>query len=112
MGAATQIRGDERSAFEAAAKDYAESQEACAAAIEVLRGYYESGAFIQLKMKTQSKAKAKALESESTGDGSAIIGLLEVAESDFSKLLAEAKAAEEAAQTEFQKMSTDSKVLK
>merc|ERR1719265_2259989 len=63
-------------------------------------------------MKTQAKSKMRASEEESTGDGSAIIGLLEVAESDFSKLLAEAKAAEDAAQQEFQKMSTDSKVLK
>ena len=56
------------------------------------------------------KAKAKAKDGE--GDASAIIGMLEVAESDFSKLLSEARAAEEAAKEEFEKMSTENKILK
>jgi len=113
MAAATKIRTDEKAAFTAAAKDYAESQEACAAAIEVLRSYYDSGAFfLQTKMKTQAKARMVQEDGVATGDSSAIIGLLEVAESDFSNLLAEAKAAEDAAIDEFNRMSTDAQVLK
>merc|ERR1719265_1490590 len=113
MAAATKIRTDEKAAFTAAAKDYAESQEACAAAIEVLRSYFDSGAFfLQTKMKTQAKARMVQEDGVATGDSSAINGLLEVAESDFSILLAEAKAAEDAAIDEFNRMSTDAKVLK
>jgi len=113
MADATAIRTSEKASFEATAKDLSESQEACAAAIEVLRGYYESGSFfLQMRSKTRAKARAALDMEESTGDGSAIIGLLEVAESDFSKLLAEAKAGEETAQEEFARMATDAKVLK
>merc|ERR1719386_500440 len=46
------------------------------------------------------------------GDGSGILGVLEVAESDFAKGLAEARTAEQQAQSEFDKMSQDSKMLK
>merc|ERR1719487_2987872 len=53
---ATAIRTEEKASFQAAAKDFSESQEACAAAIEVLRGYYESGSFF-LQMRSQTRAK-------------------------------------------------------
>merc|ERR1719428_422880 len=77
---ATAIRTEEKATFDKSSKDYAESQEACAAAIEVLRSYYESGAFfLQTKMKTQAKARMVQEDGVATGDGSAIIGLLEVA---------------------------------
>merc|ERR1719198_1539474 len=49
---------------------------------------------------------------EGEGDASAIIGMLEVAESDFSKLLSESRATEEAAKEEFEKMSNENKILK
>merc|ERR1719240_2237933 len=45
-------------------------------------------------------------------DGSGILGLLEVAESDFAKGLAEARTIEQTAQTEYDKMMQDGKMLK
>jgi len=106
---ATKIRTEEKATFEKTAKDYSESQEACAAAIEVLRSYYESGSFVQVRATTTLKSRMKARES--SGDAGGIIGMLEVAESDFSKLLSEAKAAEDAAAGEYDAMINDSKVL-
>merc|ERR1719387_1451667 len=44
---ATKIRQREALDFEKNAKDYAESEEACAAAIQVLQEYYEGGSLIQ-----------------------------------------------------------------
>merc|ERR1719353_2408177 len=42
--------------------------------------------------------------------GNTIIGILEVAQSDFSKLLAEAQAQEAAAEADYKKMSSEAKV--
>merc|ERR1719456_2096131 len=44
------------------------------------------------------------------GAAASVLGLLEVAESDFSKALAEAKAAEDAAQQEYEEMIQDNMV--
>merc|ERR1719407_119112 len=44
---ATKIRTKEKATFTAVEKDLSESQEACAAATEVLREYYEGASFIQ-----------------------------------------------------------------
>merc|ERR1719454_2869127 len=82
---ATAVRVKGKAAFAVAEKDYAESEEACAAAISVLREYYEGASLVQLNVAAGAK-----------GDGSGILGLLEVAESDFAKLLAETRSVEEA----------------
>jgi chromosome segregation ATPase len=97
---ATKLRQEEHTNFAAASKDYADGQEACAGAITVLRNYYEGGdgSFLQL-----------------TGNGDAahsIIGLLEVAESDFSRMEADARAAESAAQAAYDKNTLETKVTR
>merc|ERR1719281_244360 len=102
---ATAVRTKEKSAFALAEKDFSESEEACAAAISVLREYYEGASLMQVHSEAAAKVTTK-------GDGSGILGLLEVAESDFAKLLAEARATEEAAATEFSKMLEDNKLNK
>jgi hypothetical protein len=102
---ATAVRNKEKAAFALAEKDFSESEEACAAAISVLREYYEGASLVQVHSKVDAKLTTK-------GDGSGILGLLEVAESDFAKLLAEARATEEAAATEYSKMLEDNKLNK
>jgi len=47
---------------------------------------------------------------EKATEGNTIIGILEVAQSDFSKLLAEAQAQEAAAEADYKKMSSEAKV--
>jgi chromosome segregation ATPase len=105
LAEATALRAKEKATFTAVEKDLSESQEACAAATEVLREYYEGASLIQ----TGQKAKDQADEQ---GDGSGILGMLEVAESDFATGLAEARTVEGTAQAEFDKMKAEAKMLK
>merc|ERR1719421_2074699 len=107
MAKATEIRQKEKAAFMIVEKDLSESQEACAAATEVLREYYEGASLVQVS----SKARAKS-EVDAEGDGSGILGVLEVAESDFAKGLAEARTVEQQAQSEYDAMMQDGKTLK
>merc|ERR1719199_281416 len=52
----------------------------------------------------------KEVFAEKATEGNTIIGILEVAQSDFSKLLAEAQAQEAAAEADYKKMSSEAKV--
>merc|ERR1719174_584960 len=52
----------------------------------------------------------KEVFAEKATQGNTIIGILEVAQSDFSKLLAEAQAQEAAAEADYKKMSSEAKV--
>lgn len=114
---ATRIRQEEKSAYDIAVKEFQESADACNMAISVLREYYEGGdSFIQLKSTTRLRMKAKSrgalnLEDSASG-GEGIIGMLEVAESDFAKMVAEAKANENLAVDTFSKNAADTRVLK
>jgi len=105
LATATALREKEKATFVLVEKDLSESQEACAAATEVLREYYEGASLIQ----TGQKAKD---QTDEQGDGSGILGMLEVAESDFAAGLAEARTVEEAAQADFDKLKGEAKMLK
>jgi len=98
---ATSLRQAESAAFRVAEKDFSESQDACAQAIEVLREYYEGAG-----------ASLAQIDAATTRDGSGIVGLLEVAESDFAKMLADARTTEDAGAAEFQKMTQENKFSK
>jgi DNA repair exonuclease SbcCD ATPase subunit len=78
--------------------EYKAGQEACAAAIKVLNNYYGSKKDAFLQSRIQIKGP------------SGIVGLLEVAESDFAKSLAEGQAAEDSLIAEYEKYLEDSKV--
>merc|ERR1719408_135604 len=105
LASATAIRQKEKAVFMTTEKDLSESEEACNAAMEVLREYYEGASLIQ----TGNKAKASA---DAQGDGSGILGVLEVAASDFATGLAEARTVEQASQAEYDKLIQDAKMLK
>jgi len=100
---ASAVRAKEKAEFQIVEKDMSESEEACAAAISVLREYYEGAALVQLKSKSKENLQ---------GDGSGILGVLEVAESDFAQLLSEARSTEEMASAEYAKMMEENKLLK
>jgi hypothetical protein len=106
MSAATEQRNEEKAVFVKVEKDLSESEEACAAAISVLREYYEGASLIQMSLNTKAQAADK------TQDGGGIISVLEIAESDFANSLAEVRSVETRAVDEYDKMMQDSKMLK
>merc|ERR1719191_1344410 len=56
LATATEVRQKEKADFMVVEKDLSESQEACAAATEVLREYYEGASLLQVKSKAQDRA--------------------------------------------------------
>merc|ERR1719287_46621 len=99
------MRRDEKQAFEQAKKDYTDGIEGLNMALQVLRDFYATDtAFLQQPVVGTHAA--------ATGEATGIIGLLEVAQADFSKLLAEAEAEEDAAQRDYDKVSQENAVQK
>merc|ERR1719230_2413814 len=74
-------------------------------ALQILRDYYASDGDASL-----IQQPAVSTHSAATGAATGIIGLLEVAQSDFSKLLADAKVAEDSQQREYEKVSQENRV--
>jgi len=102
---ATTVRQDENAAYLKASKDYKDSAAAVASATAVLRDYYE-GAFVQVKTSQPEFGGAK------TDIASTIMSMLEVAESDFTRLLAESEAGESEAQDAYDQLTQDNKVTR
>merc|ERR1719310_924181 len=109
---ATKIRTAESESFAKVSKDYKDSATAVAKAIEVLQSFYSGAALVQIKSSTSLQSKAK-VHAKGNGDAAnVIIGVLEVAQEDFTSLLAEAEAVESEAQTTYDKMTTENKIAK
>merc|ERR1719460_1846296 len=102
---ATGLRTKEHEEFMKASKEYKDSAEAVANAISVLQEYYSSGSFAQRK-------QAPELGGAKTDIADTIMGMLEVAESDFTSLLAEAEASDIAAQSSYDKLTEQNKLTK
>merc|ERR1719213_1091348 len=102
---ATKVRQTEHADYLKASQDFKDSAEAVAKAIAVLNEYYTSASFVQVK-------QAPELGGANKDIGSTITSMLEVAESDFTKLLADAESAESAAQDAYDKLTQDNKVAK
>ena len=101
-----EIRADQKAAFADAKKEYEEGIEGLTMALQILRDYYaekeDASALLQQpEVSTHSKA---------SGAATGIIGLLEVSQSDFSKLLADATVEEEASEKEYEKISQENRV--
>merc|ERR1719389_1171858 len=98
---ATELREKEKEAWAAAKKDYEGGLEGVGMALQVLRDYYAEKEEALLQESKHEK---------SSGAASGIIGMLEVVESDFSKLLAEGSADEDQAQKAYDDMTQENKV--
>jgi len=109
---ASKVRTEENTDYLKASKDFSDSAKAVAAAIQVLKSYYEGGAFVQISATISLKSKQPSFGGTSSDVGSTIISVLEVAESDFTKLLAEADTDEQAAATAYAKLIDENKVTK
>jgi len=108
---ATALRAKENADYTKASKDFKESAEAVAKAIEVLKTFY-SGSLLQVSSKTASKSHQPAFGSAKSDTASTIISVLEMAEEDFTTLLAETESEEDQAVTAFETLSEDNKVSK
>ena len=112
---ANEMRESEKAAWEAAKADFESGLEGVQMALQVLRDYYaekddSSEALLQSDQLASEMSLAQSSTQKSTGAASGIIGMLEVAESDFSKMLAEGSATEDQAVKEYETMTEDNKV--
>merc|ERR1719389_1350295 len=106
---ATAIRNEEKSDNLAAIKDFRDSADAVVAAMGVLKSFYEGGAFIQTRSQKSTRPEFGGAKTDA---GSSIISVLEVAESDFTTLLAETETEEDAAADAYAKQTEENKVSK
>jgi len=102
---ATELRTKQKTEFDETSAEYKQSADAVAKAIQVLQSYYSEGAFVQT-------SQAPELGGAKSDIGATIISMLEVAESEFTELLAEATAAENQAVAAFEKLASKNKLAK
>merc|ERR1719199_1538142 len=95
---ATKMRAEEAEAWAAAKVDFEGGVEGVGMALKVLRDYY-----------AEKEAPLQAKHDKATGAASGIIGMLEVIESDFTKMLADGTAKEEMAVAAYEKLTKDKK---
>merc|ERR1719262_1997637 len=98
------MRADQKAAFAEAKKDFEEGIEGLTMALQILRDYYAE------KEESFVQQPATSVHSKAGGAAMGIIGLLEVSQSDFTKLLADATVEEEAAAKEYEKISQENRV--
>jgi hypothetical protein len=98
------MRVDEKAAFAEAKKDYEDGIEGLTRALQILRDYYAE------KSESLLQQPDVGVHSKASGAATGIIGLLEVSQSDFTKLLADATVEEEAAEKEYEKISQENRV--
>merc|ERR1719324_1318974 len=108
---ATKLRTTENEDYLKASKDFKDSAEAVAKAIEVLKNFYE-GSFMQVSSKTTQKSKQPSFGSAKSDTASTIISVLEMSEEDFTTLLAETEATETEAADAYTKLTDENKVSK
>lgn len=111
MKEATAIRTKENEDYKQASKDFKDSAEAVAKAIEVLKNFY-SGSFLQVQSKTSTMGKQPEFGAAKSDTASTIVSVLEMAEEDFTTLLAESEAEEDSAAEAFKTLSDENKVSK
>jgi hypothetical protein len=111
---ANEMRQSEKDAWASAKADFESGLEGVQMALQVLRDYYaekeEPESLMQSDDLAAQMSLAQGASQKETGAASGIIGMLEVAESDFSKMLAEGQAAEDQAIKEYETLTEDNKV--
>jgi len=111
---ATAIREAEKAKNSETIADSQEAQTAVAQALTVLNEFYEKAAQATALVQQQPEAPEifdKPYQGMG-GEAGGVVGMLEVIQSDFARLEAETKAAEEQAQKEYDQFMTDSEVDK
>merc|ERR1711972_1307416 len=108
MAKATKLRTEEKAKNTETIADSEEAQTAVAQALTVLKEFYAKAADATALLQQPEifDSPYKGMQSENGG----VVGMLEVIESDFARLESDTKAAEAAAQKEYDTFMTDSKV--
>jgi len=108
QAAMDEMRGEQKATFAEAKKDFEDGIEGLTMALQILRDYYAD----KEESLMQADQPATSTHSKATGEATGIIGMLEVAQSDFSKMLADATVEEEAAIKEYEKITQENQVSK
>merc|ERR1719252_43727 len=101
-----EMRAEQKAVYAEAKKDYEDGIEGLTMALQILRDYYASDS------ESLIQQPATSVHSKATGEATGIIGMLEVAQSDFSKMLADATVEEESAIKEYEKITQENLVTK
>merc|ERR1719390_614368 len=109
QAAATEIRTKESADNKKAIADFSQSAEVVVKAMGVLKSFYGGAAAL---IQTSSKSGVPSFGSAKTDTGSSIISVLEVAESDFTTLLAETETEEDAAAAAYEKLTKENTLSK
>jgi len=109
---ATKVRQAEHADYLKASKDQKDAAEAVAKASEVLNNYYNSASLLQIGSTMRVGKQAPDFGGAKNDIGSTIVSILEVAESDFTQMLAESEAMESESQTEYDNLVQKNKVSK
>merc|ERR1719265_946231 len=99
VSAATEIRSEEKATYLKASADFKGAASAVEEAIHVLKVFYASTSFVQVKGKAQSESDT-------------IIAILENSGAEFTKMYMEAETVETAAADAYEKLLEESKVTK
>jgi chromosome segregation ATPase len=102
---ATALRQKENAEYQKASAEYKQSADAVANAIQVLQEYYSQGSFVQVQAGPEFGGAKSDI-------GTTIVEMLEVAESDFTRLLAESEASERTSQRAYDDLSQKNAVAK
>merc|ERR1719272_2054300 len=104
---ATKIRTQESSDNNKAISDFRQSADAVVRAMGVLKSFYGGAAAL---IQTSSKTARPSFGGAKGDTGSSIISVLEVAESDFTRLLAETETEEDSAANAFETQTKENEV--
>jgi len=108
QAAMDEMRGEQKATFAEAKKDFEDGIEGLTMALQILRDYYAD----KEESLMQADQPATSTHSKASGEATGIIGMLEVAQSDFSKMLADATVEEESAIKEYEKITQENQVSK
>jgi len=108
---ATAIRQEEKADNTQCMTDFGQSAEAVNKAIGVLKSYYEGESLLQVQVQVR-RAGQPSFGSAKGEAGASIISILEMAESDFTRMHAECEADETKANDAYKKLTQENKVSK
>jgi len=113
---ATEMRAEEKKAFEKNHADFKEAEAAVIEAMEVLKDFYGPDAFIQIGMSVDTTTKSPiavqppAMGGAKSDSAGGILAIMDTMASEFAKTVAELESTEREAQKAYDKLTQENKV--